>query len=73
MDIILNILTNIDWQHLITGLVIVFVITYFTQRAAFIAKEGELKFGLFIKSLGLMCLIFSVTPSSSISFRQLPN
>jgi|TARA_R110002096_G_scaffold175633_1_gene351463 hypothetical protein len=53
---------DINWQGLITGAVTVFVITYFTKRASFAAKEGQLKFGLFMKGLGLVCLLFSVTP-----------
>lgn len=53
---------DINWQGLIAGAVTVFVITYFTKKATFAAKEGELKFGMFMKVLGLACLLFSVVP-----------
>lgn len=53
---------DINWQGLIAGAVTVFVITYFTKKATFAAKEGELKFGMFMKGLGLVCLLFSVVP-----------
>ncbi len=53
---------DINWQGLITGTITVFVITYFTKRATYAAQEGELKFGLFMKGLGLVCLLFSVVP-----------
>jgi len=53
---------DINWQGLITGAVTVFIITYFIKKATFAAREGELKFGLFMKGLGLVCLLFSVVP-----------
>lgn len=51
---------DINWQALITGAVTVFVIVYFSKRAAFSVKEGDLKYGLFIKGLGVVCLFFSL-------------
>jgi hypothetical protein len=53
---------DVNWQGLITGAVIIFVVTYATKKATFAAQEGELKFGLFIKGLGMICLLFSVVP-----------
>ncbi|WP_028886805.1 hypothetical protein [Teredinibacter turnerae] len=53
---------DINWQGLITGAVTVYVLTYFTKKASFAAEEGELKFGLFMKGLGLVCLLFSIVP-----------
>lgn len=53
---------DISWQGLITGTITVFVITYFMKKAVYAAEPGELKFGLFIKSLGLACLLFSAIP-----------
>lgn len=53
---------DINWQGLITGAVTVFVITYFTKKAKFGVEDGQLKFGLFIKGLGIACLIFSLVP-----------
>jgi hypothetical protein len=53
---------DINWQGLITGAVTVFVITYFVKKAVYASEPGELKFGLFMKSLGVACLLFSVVP-----------
>ena len=53
---------EINWQGIITGIVTVSVITYFTRKSLYAAQEGELKFGLFMKGLGLACLLFSVGP-----------
>ena len=33
---------DINWQGLIAGAATVFVITYFTKKATFAAKEGDL-------------------------------
>ncbi len=53
---------EINWQGIITGIVTVAVITYFTRKALYAAEEGQLKFGLFMKVLGFVSLIFSVGP-----------
>lgn len=53
---------NINWQEIITGIVTVSVITYFIRKSLYAAQAGELKFGLFMKGLGLVCLLFSVGP-----------
>jgi hypothetical protein len=53
---------DINWQPLITGALTIFAITYFTKKATFSVQEGQLRFGLFMKSLGLVCLLFSIVP-----------
>jgi|GEM_PF-1321488 len=53
---------DINWQGLITAAITVFVITYFTKKSRFEVQEGQLKFGLFIRGLGIACLIFSLVP-----------
>ena len=53
---------EINWQGIITGIITISVITYFTRKSLYSAREGELKFGLFMKGLGLVCLLFSVGP-----------
>lgn len=47
---------------LLTGAVTVGIATYAIKKATYATKEGELRFGAFMKILGLMCVAFSVIP-----------
>ena len=47
------------FRGIITTVVTVFVISYLIRESLYAAQEGELKFGLFMKGLGLVCLLFS--------------
>jgi hypothetical protein len=42
--------------------VTVSLITYVINSASHSAKKGQLKYGLFIKGLGVVCFLFSVIP-----------
>ena len=53
---------DINWLGLIAGAVTLFLINYFSNKASFSVKEGELKFDVFIKGLGILCFMFSVVP-----------
>jgi len=50
-------------MELVINVAIIFIIgisiTYFEVKSGCSAQEGELRFGLFIKSLGLICLLIS--------------
>jgi len=53
---------DIKLQGLVTALITVSIIAYVVKKAAYAQKPGELRFGLFMKCLGLVCLLSSVIP-----------
>jgi hypothetical protein len=53
---------DINWQVLTIAVISVAVIKFFSIKTFQSAQEGELKFSLFIKGLGLVCLLFSAVP-----------
>jgi hypothetical protein len=53
---------DINWQGFITVTLTAFVIAYFTTKARFEAKKGQLQYGLFMKGLGLVSLLIAVVP-----------
>lgn len=54
---------DLTWQMLFTGAVTLGIVTYAIKKATYATKEGELRFGAFMKILGLICVAFSVIPN----------
>ena len=48
-----------DIKLILLGLVSIIVIVYLSVQASYSAKKGELRFGFFIKTIGLICLFIS--------------
>ena len=53
---------DINLQDLIVGVLSLMTLAYFTKKSIYAAAPGKLRFGSFIKGLGLACLVFSVVP-----------
>lgn len=53
---------DLTWQMLFTVAVTLGIATYAIKKATYATKEGELRFGAFMKVLGLICVAFSVIP-----------
>ena len=53
---------EIDWQSAISTGLTVSIIGYLTNRAVYSQKKGNLKYGMPMKFLGIICFIVSVVP-----------
>ena len=53
---------DINLKVLIIGVLSLMTLAYFTKKSIYAATPGKLRFGSFIKGLGLACLVFSVIP-----------
>jgi hypothetical protein len=51
-----------NWQGIIISAFTVGLITYAINSASHSVQKGQLKYGLFIKGLGIACLIFCLGP-----------
>ncbi|WP_339720228.1 hypothetical protein [uncultured Paraglaciecola sp.] len=53
---------DFNWQGIITSAITVGLITYAIKSANHSVEKGQLKYGLFIKGLGIVCLICCLVP-----------
>lgn len=53
---------DINLKALVIGVLSLTALAYFTKKSIYAAEPGKLRFGSFIKGLGLACLVFSVIP-----------